>query len=472
MCMYIENIYEEWKLHHDATQLEINYNFLVKFIDILDVDVLLKRADEIVVKVQDKEVIREWKIFQINKLLEQYKEISNYDFNGIKSLNHSKIFIKSIFIAGYILNTLKNTNYKASELNSLYEPKLFTYAEKYLNFEILEEWISMLSKRIFEQNINNLNNTNLSNLRAFNWSISTASKSLKNVTWYIENLLINFNDITIWINKVKIDDKVFKAQKSRIINIMNHMIVYCLTDFYAKYYTEITNDKYLKVYQDTLNKIAIDVHNHTFAIISFKQISSFLNFLLNKKIINTDDVMVTNFLNFINICCSENNIRLLKTILLNINEKVDDVTYDHKIDVYHETDEGVPNQDTNPIELDSFENYKTYKTTLLEPEITANNKQIETVEINEADEIPIVSYKTMAIDDTTEYGDKTNSEDVANIAQTEKTSILKNITKPLHTFKNMLGSNTQKISNNSEYKQNTKQTIETNLVQEEVDEYE
>lgn len=470
--MYIKNIYDEWKLHHDATQLEINYNFLVKFIDILDVDVLLKTANELVINVQDKDVIREWKIFQINKLLEQFKEISNYDFKDIKWLNHSKIFIKSIFIAGYILNSLKNTNYKASELNSLYEPKLFTYAEKYLDLEILEEWISMLSKRIFEQN-----NANFNSIRTFDWSLSTDSKSLRNVTWYIENLLINFNDIAKWFKKVNADGKVLKNQKSCLINIMNHMIVYCLTDFYAKYYTEITNDKYLKIYQDILNEIAIDVNNHTFAIISFKQISSFLNFLLNKKSIENNDVMIVHYLDFISICCSEKNISILKEILfqVNVDVEIDDVTYDNKIDVDNEIDEGLPNQETNPIELDCFENYRTYKTTLLESDTTHDNNEVP---INATDEIPIVSYKTTIIDAAIDSNDETdttnviNMDDVANQHQTEKTNILKNITKPLQTFKNIFGSGTQKTNNNSEYKQNTKQTIETNIVQEEVDEYE
>lgn len=465
--MYIKNIYDEWKLHNDATQLEINYNFLVKFIDILDVEVLCTTKNEENIYVDSKETVRKWKMFQMTKLLSQFTEISNCVFDEVKWFNDSRIFVKSIFIVGFILNSLKNTNYKASELNSLYEPKLFLYAEEYLDLEVLEEWISMLSKRIFSHT-----KIDATNVRVFDWTLTTDRKYFINTTWYLENLLMNFNDITTWFNKLNENKKLFANKKPCIINIVNHMIVYSLTDFYAKYYTEVTGDKYLKIYQQILNQIAIDINNYTFAINSFKQISSFLNLLLNKKIIMSNDVMIRYFTNFIGICCSEKNVVILKEILLKIDNNLqDEIFNDSKTDSHEDIKEEIPNHKTNPIELDSFENYKIYKTTLLEASDISDD-EIE-------DKTPKKSthstkyYKNNVIDKEIESIDAMFiDENYTKNDYQENNNSMHDLTKPLQGFNNKFTNSTKKINDNSVNKHNTEQNIENDSVQEEADEYE
>lgn len=300
--MYIKAIYDEWDLHPDATQLEIKYRFITNFIDILDTKTLGKiDYNQQPILITELAMVEKWKSYKVQKILKQFKDIScNNDIHhGILSLIQS--CHEAFFLAGQILNELKVTNYKASSLEVYYEPKLLLLAKKYLEIENYEKWVCSLSDRIFT-----IDETILKSYigRRFDWIIETDHNHLKNTFWFLENCMLFFRDITSWYYELM---QTSQLSRERAINIVNHLLIYGLTDFYAKYYTEVKQDSFQHVYRNLLIEIAVDVNAQVFALTVFTEIAMFLHTLIKERKILATDAIINNYLGMIKICCSQRN---------------------------------------------------------------------------------------------------------------------------------------------------------------------
>lgn len=300
--MYIKQIYDEWDLHPDATQLEIKYRFITSFIDILDTKTLTKTdISRQTIKVNDQTVIEKWKSYKVQKILKQFKDISSLNDNQHQVLPKNESRLEAFFYAGQILNELKVTNYKASSLEVYYEPRLLMLAKIYLQIEDYEKWVCSLSDRIFS-----INEEALKSYigRKFNWVIETDLNHLRNNFWFLENCALFFKDITSWFYALI---QTNQLTKDRAINIVNHLLIYGLTDFYAKYYTEVNQDSFQHVYRNLLIEIALDVNAQSFALTVFTEIAMFLHALIRARRILGTDPVIKNYLGIIKICCSQKN---------------------------------------------------------------------------------------------------------------------------------------------------------------------
>ena len=298
--MYNKEIYQDWELHPDATQLEIKYKFFVKFIDVLNVKSLIHKGDSAIQnQFSNKDVIRKWQNFKLSKILNQFNEISDYRFPENEWFQSENIFHKSVFMLGDILNSLKVTNYKANELEIYYEPVMFKLAQKNLNINELEEWVSMLSTRVKSYNTN-------SKIK-FDLAITIDKNNVNNIMWFIENLCLCFKDISSWYqNQFAIKD-VPPNEKNIIINVMNHMIVYALSDFYIKLHSVYEKRSFHETYEVVLSKISNLLNDGRFAINAYKEISIFLSKILADGYISHNDSIIKNFMSIINVSCSDTN---------------------------------------------------------------------------------------------------------------------------------------------------------------------
>ncbi|MGL4951959.1 MAG: hypothetical protein ACRC4L_03145, partial [Mycoplasma sp.] len=105
--MYIKEIYENWDLHANDTELEIKFNLFKKLIKILNTKSLRSTDNQ---KIIDSNIIRNWQNLNIQKLLEQYNLISNNNFFNVPHHNNDNQIIKSLFILLNILFDLKVLN--------------------------------------------------------------------------------------------------------------------------------------------------------------------------------------------------------------------------------------------------------------------------------------------------------------------------------------------------------------------------
>ncbi len=315
--MFHKDIYQEWELHQDATQLEIKYKFFVKFADILNVKSLIKNeSSNFQQQITDSSVIRNWQTYQLEKVAKEFVTISSYKFPDTKWFNDSDIFVKSIFMLSNILLTLKTTNYKANELEIYYEPVMFKLAQKNLKPDILNEWVSILSERVFNAK------TNIE--EPISLDITINEKNINNVMWILENLCLSFKDIVTWYKRLFTVKDVPQDEKAIYVNIMNHMIVYSLSDFYVKLNSFSDNNKktFSDLYEWVLASIADMIRSGKFAIQSFKSIAIFLSKVLLDGYIQKNDDIVVNFLSMVKISSSKANYDKISEMVLGpINAK-------------------------------------------------------------------------------------------------------------------------------------------------------
>ncbi len=305
--MFDKLIYNNWELHKDATQLEISYRFFVQLIEVLDVKLLLQYdnvGNEI--KIDDKNLIHKWQEKRINKLFSDFNTISSISFIEDKWHNNDDIFISTFFRLSQILRSFKKINYKAQQLDTYYEPLLFKLATKFLSVENFEYWMINMTSGI----LNHKKQANTHIPFNVNWKIVLNDKA-KNTVWFLENLTLAFNDITSWHNQTSANSDILN-------NILNHWIIYVLTDFYLKYIYD-QNDKnkiaFQELYDVVLSLINKMVQDHTFAVIGFKSIAFFINQLLRFNIINKDDQIIKNFSGILEITTSNKNKMYLEEIM-------------------------------------------------------------------------------------------------------------------------------------------------------------
>ncbi len=314
--MFHKDIYQEWELHQDATQLEIKYKFFVKFVDILNVKSLIKNeSNNFQQQITDSSVIKNWQTYQLEKVADEFIKISSYKFPETKWFGDTDIFVRSIFMLSDILLTLKTTNYKANELEIYYEPVMFKLAQKILKPEILNEWVSILSERVF--------NAKTAIAEPINFEITINEKNINNIMWIVENLCLSFKDITNWYTRLFTVKDVQQAEKAIYVNIMNHMIVYSLSDFYIKLNSFGDSKKtFSDLYEWVLANIADMIKSGKFAIQSFKTIAIFLSKVLLDGYISKNDDIILNFLSIVKISSSKSNYDKISEIVLGpINAK-------------------------------------------------------------------------------------------------------------------------------------------------------
>ncbi len=314
--MFNKEIYQEWELHQDATQLEIKYKFFVKFVDILNVKSLIKNESaNFQQQITDSSVIRNWQSYQLEKVANEFIAISSYKFPNSKWFNEADIFTRSIFMLADILLTLKTTNYKANELEIYYEPVMFKLAQKILKPDTLNEWVSLLSERVF--------NAKTSIEEPISLDIIINEKNINNVMWFLDNLCLSFKDISNWYKRLFTIKDVQQEEKAIYINIMNHMIVYSLCDFYVKLnsFGEVKRT-FSDLYEWVLSNVANMIKSGKFAIQSFKTIAIFLSKVILDGYIAKNDETVLNFLSIVQISSSKSNYDKISEIIFGpINAK-------------------------------------------------------------------------------------------------------------------------------------------------------
>lgn len=300
--MFDREIYQEWELHQDATQLEIKYKFFVRTVDIISIKALIKNVNGVQEQITIPQLIKEWQNKQLTKIVQQFfKILPQYDFEKIEGFQSLSIFPKALFILGDILNQLKQTNYKANELEVYYEPRMFQVVQSKLPLKLLEQWIEQMSNRISAIVIQEP-------FKKLSFEIKVNQENIDNVVWILENLCLSFKDITNWYNKQFAIRDLPPQEKNIIINIMNHLIVYVLTDFYVKlYFIYARNKNFNEVYNLVLTNIKSLLSQGKFAICALREISKFLNHLVSNELIKQNDSIVQNFLDILKIACSKTN---------------------------------------------------------------------------------------------------------------------------------------------------------------------
>ena len=320
--MYNKQIYDSWELHQDATQLEVNYKYFVKIIETLNVSSLLQYTSSgQEIKINDEIIIRQWQEKKLTELEKEFSEISQLDFPNNVWYNNRDIFMSSFFRAGFILNMIKVTNYKAQQSEVYYEPYLFRIASKNLSILNFEEWITSLTNTILIAE--EVNNENVE----INWEINTDNK-VKNSFWFLENLCLSFDDIYKWYKeqeqKIEEDESI-TYQKDSLQNSLNHWIIFCLVDFYLKYvYDQNQQNKvsFQKVYDVVLGEINRMIKEMTFAITAFKSIAIFLNKLLKSYAIRENDKTIESFLHMVEITCSKKNQEKINELIFDNNSNM------------------------------------------------------------------------------------------------------------------------------------------------------
>ncbi len=305
--MFDKLIYNNWELHKDATQLEISYRFFIQLIEVLDVKLLLQYDDAgNENKIDDEDLIHKWQEKRINELFNDFKKISSISFSNNKWYNNDNIFIRTLFWLSQILRSFKRINYKAQQLDTYYEPLLFKLAIKFLSIENFEHWMIDMTSGIL--NSKKISDSDIS--FNINWKI-VLNDNVKNTVWFLENLSLAFNDISSWYKQVNTNNDI-------VNNILNHWIIYVLTDFYLKYIYD-QNDKkqiaFQNLYDVVLFLISKMVKEQTFAVVGFKSIAFFINQLLRFNLIDNNDRIIQNFSNILEIAASSKNKMFLEQIM-------------------------------------------------------------------------------------------------------------------------------------------------------------
>ncbi|MGL4948188.1 MAG: hypothetical protein ACRC42_02260 [Mycoplasma sp.] len=310
--MYIKEIYDNWKLHKDATNLEIRFKFFISLIKILNVKELLYNELENENIISDLSIVTKWKTLNIEKLINEFKMINEFDFVEDVENESSNIQIKTMYIIKQLFFELKKANYKSSEVDVKYEPIIFKLAKEIFNSKQLERWCSTFFTKNSNGNYNNLSKS----LIEYDWRIYFRNNyELRTMVWYFENMLLNLKETSDWFTNLSKSNQIDRLIN---INIMNHLIVYALTDFYIKYYREYYKASKDDIYEIILYSIDKSIEERTFASSCYQAISELLNYLILSKRITENDSMIQNFIRVIESSCSQNNQNKFKNIIFDL----------------------------------------------------------------------------------------------------------------------------------------------------------
>lgn len=298
--MYNREVYDEWKLHVDATQYEISYKFIDKSIKILSTKKLLNDDKN---EIKDNDTLNRWKKVNLINLVDQYNIIANRQF----ILKNKDDFINELvlFIADLILLLRKN-NIKINDIENVLEPKLFKNVLLEIENDVLNNFYNILLHDIFMENELNIDSSVKLSLK-----IDDAI-NVRNTVWNLENLCITFRDLVRWFNtqeKLSIDQKKYS---------LNIMLIYYMSNFYIKYVNDLNGGivNYNRIYSTTISYINNSIKDgKPFVLVCFKSIAIFLNLLLKKYNFNKNDSIIENYLSIINIYCNDTNVEKLKNII-------------------------------------------------------------------------------------------------------------------------------------------------------------
>ncbi len=136
--MYDKKIYEDWKIHADATQHEIVFKYLEKTIKVLDTKKLLDADGH---EISDANNLKRWKVVTANKILEEYNTIASNPFEIVSSENP---LLEIYCCVAQAIVILRKNNIKINDLEQIYEPKLFRISINLLEVHELKSFYSIL----------------------------------------------------------------------------------------------------------------------------------------------------------------------------------------------------------------------------------------------------------------------------------------------------------------------------------------
>lgn len=307
--MYNKEIYDEWKLHSDATQNEISFKFISKTINFLTIKKLINEEKEHII---DPILLSRWKKAKIFSIIEQYNIISK---DQVVIIDELEFLREIIFIIGKIILIFRRNNYKINDLEQKIEPKIFNLISKNLTLDEMIQYYTIICEDILKTNNPEL----LDDKIQLSFKIED-SINIRNTVWNLENLCLTFFDIVKWYSEQQINpDNVAKYKTS-----LNMVLIYHLTNFYIKYINDLNQNiiSYTRLYQSILSFINKWILDKKFVLVSFKSIALFLNLLIEKYSFEKSDKIISNFLDVLKIYCSEDNYTKLKAIILETSSNI------------------------------------------------------------------------------------------------------------------------------------------------------
>lgn len=307
--MYNKEIYDEWKLHSDATQNEISFKFISKTINFLTIKKLINEEKEHII---DPILLSRWKKAKIFSIIEQYNIISK---DQVVIIDELEFLREIIFIIGKIILIFRRNNYKINDLEQKIEPKIFNLISKNLTLDEMIQYYTIICEDILKTNNPEL----LDDKIQLSFKIED-SINIRNTVWNLENLCLTFFDIVKWYSEQQINpDNVAKYKTS-----LNMVLIYHLTNFYIKYINDLNQNiiSYTRLYQSILSFIKKWILDKKFVLVSFKSIALFLNLLIEKYSFEKSDKIISNFLDVLKIYCSEDNYIKLKAIILETSSNI------------------------------------------------------------------------------------------------------------------------------------------------------
>ncbi len=296
--MYDKKIYDEWKIHADATQHEIIFKYLEKTIKVLDTKKLTDAEGNLITDAND---LKRWKVMTANEILDQYNLIAAHPFEVDHDENPLMDILSCVAQAIVIL---RKNNIKVNDLEQVYEPKIFRITTSLLSIRELKVFYTILLQDIFSNVAEWDNNIKITyDLRE--------TTNIRNTVWNLENMCLAFSEIVKWFNATNCnpDEKKY---------LLDLMLKFNLTNFYLRYTYDLNGGiiKYNRIYDTTTSYIAKTMdEGRPFVSIAFKSIAIFLNELVKKYNFEKNDTIITNYLSIINIYCNESNSEKLKNII-------------------------------------------------------------------------------------------------------------------------------------------------------------
>ncbi len=296
--MYDKKIYDEWKIHADATQHEIIFKYLEKTIKVLDTKKLTDAEGNLITDTND---LKRWKVMTANEILDQYNLIATHPFEVAHDENPLMDILSCVAQAIVIL---RKNNIKVNDLEQVYEPKIFRITTSLLSIRELKVFYTILLQDIFS-NISEIDENIKFTLKV------EETTNIRNTVWNLENMCLAFTEVVKWFNTTdcNLDEKKY---------LLNLMLIFNITNFYLRYIYDLNGGiiKYNRIYDTTTSYIAKTIdEGRPFVLIVFKSIAIFLNELVKKYNFEKNDTIITNYLSIINIYCNESNIEKLKNII-------------------------------------------------------------------------------------------------------------------------------------------------------------
>lgn len=298
--MYDKEIYDQWKLHEDATQHEISFKFIEKVVKILSTTKLMNTDNK---EVDDIKTLQRWKKISLTEVIFHFNKISNQPLQIIDD----SLFIEEtcIFIAK-LINSLRRSNIKLNDIEYTLEPKLFKSTIIHLENKYFNQYFNILLSDILEDDEINIDQNVKLSLKIED------TINIRNTVWNLENLCITFKEISKWFK----DDKKLNSNEKKYS--LNLLLLYSMRNFYLRYINDLNGGivNYNRIYITTTSFIKSTIREaKPFILICFKSIAIFLNLLIKKYNFNKNDSIIENYLSIINIYCNETNVEKLKNII-------------------------------------------------------------------------------------------------------------------------------------------------------------